>query len=92
MVSLRTPHELLAELCQAVKKRRKQMQLSQVRLAELSGVSVSTLRKYEQTGQISLASFIKLLFVLELADDLLTLFYAEATPYTSMDNLLKTLP
>jgi len=68
------------------------MQLSQARLAEKSGVSLSTLRKYEQTGQISLTSFIKLLFVLELADDLMTLFYSEPTPYTSMDDLLKTLP
>ena len=92
MVSLRTPHELLTELRYAIRTRRKQMQLSQTKLAEQSGVSLSTLRKYEQTGRISLASFIKLLFVLKLADDLITLFYREPTPCTATDDLLKTLP
>jgi transcriptional regulator with XRE-family HTH domain len=51
-------------LAENVRERRLQMDLTQEGLAERSGVSLSTLRKFEQKGSISLESFLKLLSVI----------------------------
>ena len=49
------------KLAENIRERRLQMELTQEGLAERSGVSLSTLRKFEQKGSISLESFLKLL-------------------------------
>ena len=43
-------------IIQNIRERRLQMDLTQEGLAERSGVPLSTLRKFEQTGMISLES------------------------------------
>ena len=55
----------------------KQLEISQVsqqRLSELSGVSYASIRRFEKTGDISLASLVKLALALQLYDDLDNLF------------------
>jgi len=49
-----------ADLSEAVRNRRLGLNLSQEDLAKASGVPLSTLKKFERTGQISLASFLAL--------------------------------
>ena len=90
MVSLSTPNECLADICTALKARRKQLHLSQAMLAAKSGVPLPTLRRYEQTGKISLASFVKLIFVLDLSAELLAIFDEQQQQYPTMDALLRS--
>ncbi len=52
------------KIAENVRERRLQMDLTQEGLAERSGVPLSTLRKFEQKGNISLESFLKLLSVI----------------------------
>lgn len=54
-----------------IRKRRK---ISQQRLSVLSGVSYASIRRFEKTGDISLASLVKLSLALRLYDDLDALF------------------
>ncbi len=67
---------------------RKDRQMTQAELADRSGVSVAVLRKFEQTGKISLESFIKLTFVLGLTERLIKALQPQ-TQFASMDELLK---
>lgn len=60
----KTPSEFLKELSQKHRNIRKNAKLSQTELAERSGVSLGTLKRFESTGKISLESFLKLLLIL----------------------------
>ena len=53
---------------------RKNRKISQRRLSEFSGVSYASIRRFEKTGDISLASLVKLALALQLYDDLDNLF------------------
>lgn len=53
---------------------RKCKKISQQRLSVLSGVSYASIRRFEKTGDISLASLVKLALALQLYDDLDNLF------------------
>lgn len=52
--------EILTELSARLKSRRLARNLTQNGLARRSGVSLGTLKKFERTGLISLASFVRL--------------------------------
>ena len=54
-----------------IRKRRK---ISQQKLSEISGVSYASIRRFEKTGDISLASLVKLALALQLYDDLDNIF------------------
>lgn len=58
--AIQTPRRLMKELGQKLKVIRKQKQYSQVKLSKLSGVSLSSLRRFEQTGQASLENLLQL--------------------------------
>lgn len=63
------PRDIRFELAEKHKKLRKQKRLSQSELAERSGVSLGSLKRFETKGQVSLESLLKLVFVLgRLAD------------------------
>jgi transcriptional regulator with XRE-family HTH domain len=63
------PRDTRFELAENHKKLRKQKGLSQSELAERSGVSLGSLKRFETKGQVSLESLLKLVFVLgRLAD------------------------
>jgi transcriptional regulator with XRE-family HTH domain len=64
-----TPSEVSLELAARLKKIRKQLKLSQADLAERSGVSLGSLKRFENSGKISLDSLLKLAHLLgKLAD------------------------
>lgn len=56
------------------KAKRKYKKLTQQQLAERSGVSLGSLKRFEQTGEISLTSLLKLAFVLDSLKDFEKLF------------------
>jgi len=59
--------------------------LSQAALAQRSGVSLASLRRFERTGQIALASLVKLALALRREADLDALF--QPPPLQSLDEL-----
>lgn len=63
------PSDLLLEIAEKHKLLRKHAGYSQSELAERSGVSLGSIKRFEQTGLISLESLLQLAAVLErLAD------------------------
>ena len=53
---------------------RRNAKISQIVLAQRSGVSLGSIKRFERTGEISLSSLLKLAFVLGYESDFNTLF------------------
>ena len=60
----KSPYEISFELAQRLRIIRKRSGFSQAELAERSGVSLGSLKRFETTGKISLNSFLKLVLIL----------------------------
>lgn len=60
-----TPFEVSKKLANRFRTIRKQLKISQEEMAERSGVSLGSLKRFENTGKISLESFLKLMHLLE---------------------------
>lgn len=81
-----TPSEIALNLAKRVKRIRKRKKITQEQLANRCNVSYGALKKFEQTGEISLVSLIKIAMELNLTDEINSLF---ANPvYTSIDEVL----
>ena len=74
LLSQETPHKHTHAIAQRMRARRKEAHLSQAQLSHLSGVSLGSLRRFEQTGEISLSSLVALSSALECEDELAILF------------------
>jgi transcriptional regulator with XRE-family HTH domain len=85
-----TNNEILKKIASQAKQIRLDMNLSQEGLAQRSGLSLSSLKRFEQTGKISLESLVKLAMVLNAEEDLLRLFTAKINPGMSLDEILET--
>ena len=59
-----TPSEVSLELAKRLKEIRRQLKLSQADLADRSGVSLGSLKRFENSGRISLESLLKLAHLL----------------------------
>ena len=64
----KTTPEYLSEIALRMKHVRKQHKLSQLELAERSGVSLGSLKRFENTGKIALESLVKLAQILDATD------------------------
>lgn len=69
-----TPNDIAKELAKHHKALRKQLKLSQAEMAERSGVSLGSLKRFETTGQISLESLLKLAHLLNRLSDFQPVF------------------
>ncbi len=65
---------------------RRKRKLSQKKLSELSGVSLGSVKRFEQSGEISFLSLIKIAFALGLNSELEHLF--EEVPPLSMEEII----
>ena len=74
------------ELAEKAKEKRKYMKLTQQQLADRSGVSLGSLKRFERTGEISLASLLKIASVLDSLKEFDGLF--EKPEYTSIEEIL----
>jgi transcriptional regulator with XRE-family HTH domain len=82
----KTPHEigmLIAGRIRIIRKRRK---ISQEKLSTKSGVSLGSVKRFERTGEISLASLVKLAIALDVINELEALFME--VPYQSIEELI----
>lgn len=59
-----TPLQVSKALAERHRSLRKQLKLSQEEMAERSGVSLGSLKRFENTGKISLDSLLKLMHLL----------------------------
>ncbi len=82
----KTPNELNKMLAERIVKIRKRRKLSQKKLSTKSGVSLGSLKRFEQTGEISLLSFSKLAIALEIDNELESLF--ENVPFLSIEEVI----
>jgi transcriptional regulator with XRE-family HTH domain len=62
--SMKSPFDMAIEIAKKVQEKRLKRNLTQQTLSEKSGVSYGTLKKFEQKGQISLESLLKLAMAL----------------------------
>ena len=86
--SLLTQKEMAGILAGRLKELRLSKKWKRTTLAARSGVSVSSLIRFEQTAQISLDNFLKLLFALERLDEVNKLLLPP--PAGSIDELEKS--
>ncbi|PHR70847.1 MAG: transcriptional regulator [Lutibacter sp.] len=70
----KTPKNIAKEIAAKFKKLRKQTKLSRKELAERSGVSESSIKRFETTGQIAFVSLLKVSQTIERIDDFGTIF------------------
>lgn len=85
-LSFKTPYEVSLELAEKVKIKRKYLKLTQLQLAQKSGVSLGSLKRFEQSGEISLSSLLKIAMVLGDLKGFEDLF--EKPEYTSIEEIL----
>ena len=62
------------------------MRMSQQKLADRSGVSLGSVKRFEQTGEISLSSLLKIAMVLDCLKDFEKLF--EKPEYKSIEEII----
>ncbi|MDO5563172.1 MAG: helix-turn-helix transcriptional regulator [Synergistaceae bacterium] len=70
----KTPDEIAAELARKVRARRRAFHLSQSELSRKADVSLGSLKRFEQSGEISLRSLIKIAVALECEEEFSALF------------------
>lgn len=82
----RTWTEINMDLAGRMVKLRKRKKLTQKELSVKAGVSLGSLKRFEQSGEISLQSFTKLAIALEVEGELEGLF--SQVPFGSIEEML----
>lgn len=80
-----TPQELNMEIAKRIRKVRRRRKISQQKLSEQSGVSLGSLKRFEQTGEISLLSLSKIAIALGLEREMQNLFVS--VPFQSIEEI-----
>lgn len=83
---VRTNSEYAILIAQNMRKKRKAMHWTQKELSLRSGVAYASLRRFEETGNISLISLIQLARVLDSLDDFEQLFSKKH--YSSIEDVI----
>lgn len=83
----KTPGELQTLIAERVRMIRRRRKISQKKLSELSGVSFGSVKRFEQSGEISFLSLIKIATALGLNNELEHLF--EDVPPLSIEEIIR---
>lgn len=81
-----TAEELNQKLAERVRNIRRRRSISQQKLADISGVSYGSIKRFEQTGQISLLSLTRIAMALDIAGELRNLF--TEVPYQDIQEVI----
>lgn len=84
----KTWKEINTEIAERMIQFRKRKKISQKSLALRSGVSLGSLKRFEQTGEISLQSLTKIAIALEVEGELEELF--SKVPFASIEEVIRT--
>ena len=79
-VNLKTPKDIRLDIAAKAKERRLALNISQKELAERSGVSLGSVKRFETSGLISLSSLLELALVLGRLPDFDALLAAPESP------------
>lgn len=82
-----TAEEINLELAKRVRSIRKRKSISQEELSVQSGVSYGSIKRFENTGMISLVSLTKLAMALGCVEEIRRLF--EDVPYMSIEEVIR---
>ncbi len=74
----KVPSQVQLELASRFREIRRNKKVSQSQLANKSGVSLGSIKRFEQTGQISLESLLKLAHLFDRLSDFVTVFKIDA--------------
>jgi transcriptional regulator with XRE-family HTH domain len=83
----KTPLDIARIVSANLRKRRKEMKLTQEEFSKKSGVSLGSIKRFETSYQISLISLIKIAFVIECSDELAGLFSQKK--YNSIGDIIR---
>lgn len=72
--NLKYPKEIAKDVALREKKKRKRRKLTQKELSERAGVSLASFKRFEQTGEISFVSLIKIADILGERESVANLF------------------
>lgn len=82
----KTWSEINNDIAQRIVKLRKRKKITQTQLAKVSGVSLGSIKRFEQSGEISLQSFTKIVIVLGVDSELDSLF--NNVPFDSIEEVI----
>lgn len=85
----KTENETLKEIAARERKKRKYYSLTQEQLAKKSGVSFGSVKRFENTGEISLKSLLKIAFILDSQTEFDKLFELLPENYKNINDILK---
>lgn len=89
----KTPKEVLKEIAKKAKQKRLNLNLSQEGLAKRSGLSLSSLKRFENSGKIAFDSLLNIALVLSALEDFEKLFEENINEKKlSLDEILKVKP
>lgn len=77
VLDTKTALDIIQEISADMVKLRKKMKISQSKLASLSGVSLGSIKRFEQTGEISLHFLARIAITLECEENILKIFKKE---------------
>ena len=79
-IQLKSPKEVRQELAARAKERRLALNISQQELAERSGVSLGSVKRFESSGLVSLSSLLEIALVLGCLGDFDALLVSKQEP------------
>ncbi len=83
----KTSTDIIREVADRVRARRKELGLTQVQLAEKSGMSLASYKRFEQRGLISFQSLVNIAIALGCESDFDSLFSLQM--FRSIDEVIK---
>lgn len=78
--------EINNDIAQKIARLRKRKKITQKQLATRSGVSLGSLKRFEQSGEISLQSLTKIAIALDVENELEDLF--DNVPFASIEEVI----
>ena len=78
--------EINNDIAQKIVRLRKRKKITQKQLAATSGVSLGSLKRFEQSGEISLQSLTKIAIALDVENELESLF--DNVPFASIEEVI----
>ena len=88
MIVFITPTKAKAALAENMRERRLALNLTQAGLSERSGVALGTLRKFEQSGAISIDNLLKLMLVVGGLRKIVEASAPDQERFSSIDDVL----
>ena len=87
MFNIKAPMDLAKDISKRAKQKRVHLNITQKELAERSGVSFGSIKRFEQKGEISLKHLLQIATVLRSVGEFESLFREER--YQSIDDVIR---